>query len=131
LDAHRPHPGNDPGEAVAPVPLQRLGLATRPPATRPGDGRYGLHHRLKHLFLALVGRADAHYQRQPVGVRDDVAFTAFFAAIRGVGAGVRPPFTARSEAQSMTARSRLISPRRPSALRSWWWALRQTPAVVH
>jgi hypothetical protein len=70
----------------------------------------------------LRGQGDA------VAVGDEVMFRAFLAAIGGVGSGVRPPKTARTEAESTTAwdQSILSAPFR-CASRSWC-SSSQTPA---
>jgi hypothetical protein len=79
----------------------------------------------------LVGRTRAHYQRNSFGIGHDVAFAAFFPAIGGVWPGVRPPFSARTEALSITARSRLIRPRLPRTRSSRSWSCGQTCNSVH
>ena len=55
-----------------------------------------------------------------------MAFTACFRTIGRVGAGVRPPKTARTLALSMSARSRLIAPAFPNTVRSKTWSFDPT-----
>ena len=50
-----------------------------------------------------VGPADAAGQRYTLAVNQNMVFGPFFPAIRGVGAGIYPPKTARTLEESMAA----------------------------
>src|SRR5712691_2735098 len=91
-------------KAVSSIPLQRFGLLF-PLACRVRQHRQLLEHRLDQLFIPLVGRARKHQQRDAVALTNYVPFTAWFAAIGRIRAGVRPPDTAPTEALSMIDRS--------------------------
>jgi hypothetical protein len=81
---------------------------------------------LSHIMA--IGCRDLRCQRDAVGVGKHVMFRAFFPTICGVGPGMRPPKTARTEAESTIARDQSIL----SALRKWSnksrWSSSQTPA---
>src|SRR5436190_11309430 len=87
------------------------------PRTRASQGslnfRDGVQEVQRGHGVVDVGRADLNDERNSVGVGYEMAFTASFGSIGGVGAGVDPPKTARIEALSTTARDQSISPRRP------------------
>ena len=120
---------DDRPDPLRPRALERLGAASRS-AFRAGAGRDRLEHLPRQLRVRLVGRPGADHQRNPVRFGHDVTVTALLAAIGGVWAGVRPPVNARTEARSMTARSRLCRPRRPSPRKSRWCRSGQTPHGV-
>src|SRR5512135_174187 len=106
------HGRNDRLDPVRAVTLEHLGPAPRP-ATLPAAGRDRVEHLQSQFGIRPVGRSGPDHQGEAVRVGHDVAFAALFAAVRGVRPGVRPPFSARTVALSITARSRLIRPRRP------------------
>lgn len=90
---------------VGPVTLDFLRPVTRP--TSFARHRWNGIHQWNQLGHVLpIGCRDRGRERNPVRVGDDVVLGAFLAAIRGVGAGFRPPKTARTEALSTTARDR-------------------------
>ena len=68
-------------------------------------------------------------QRNAVGVGYQMVFRPLFAAIRGVGACFRPPKTARTEAESTTAREKSIWSARRNWLSKTRWMLSHTPAL--
>ncbi len=117
-------------ESVGGVPLQHLGLASRS-TDRALDRRDRVQQRDDLVFVALIGGPSLHGQRRPLSVGDYVTLTAFFAAIRRVRAGVRPPKSARMLALSITARERSSSPRLPKALSRRLRTSSHTPAIVH
>src|SRR4051812_35369541 len=103
LDPPLHHFRDDRLDPVGTVTLERPRPTPRPAA--PADaGRDGVEHLQGQLRIGLIGRAGADHQRDPGGVGHDVALAAVLPAIRGVRAGVRPPFSALTEALSMTAR---------------------------
>lgn len=95
-DAHRDDQRDHLGGAVGAVAEDAIGFATRPAA-------WTLHrrHRVQQgrqlLLIGHVGRRGLHHQRDAVGIGQYVAFAPFFGSIHGVGAGVRPPFKARTD----------------------------------
>ncbi len=101
-----------PGEAIAAIGQQRIGLF---PGPAMGAGHLGqrIEQRKQHLFVTRVGRAGFHHQRQPGGFRQQMDFAAIFASVYWIGPGVRPPKTARTLAESATARARSTSFKRP------------------
>src|SRR6185503_10340238 len=100
-------------EAVAPIAIQRTGLDPRSAHVAPND-RDRLEHRQRWLVVAMIGRRCFDDYRQAARFGDDVPFDPFFRTIGRVGAGMRPPKTARTEQESITALERSIW---PSALR--------------
>src|SRR5882672_5292481 len=105
----------------------------RPPArTSQGtlNGRDGVQEIQRRHGVVDVGRTDLNDERNPVGVRYEMAFTASFGSIGWVWPGVDPPKTARIEALSTTARDQSIAPSRPKALRRRWCSSPQMPSAV-
>ena len=78
--------------------------------------------------IVTVGAGQSHRQRDTIGVGYHMVFRALFAPIRGVWPGFRPPKTARTEAESTTAREKLIWSACRNLLNNTWWILFQTPA---
>ena len=80
--------------AVLPVTVQSLRSA---PSAAAGlsDRRYIVQQRHCHKRLVALRPGDAHGQRGPVAIDEEVAFRAFFGSICGVFAGEDPPKTAR------------------------------------
>jgi hypothetical protein len=83
------------------------------------------------LVIALVRGTSVYRQRQPACIDNQVAFTACFAAVRRVRAGMRPPKSARMEALSITARDQSIAWASSSSCNNARWSLAQTPSWVH
>lgn len=106
---------------------QTLGGLTGP-TSFPRHRRNGIHQRKKLGHVVTVRRRKDNRKRDAVGIREDVVFRSVFPAIRRVGAGLRPPKTARTFELSATARDQLIL----LALRRWlsiaWWMSCHTPA---
>lgn len=93
----------------------------------PGHRRNRLdqHQQLGHVVAMRPGQNRG--ERKTVRVRDDVVLRPVLATIRGIGARLIPPKTARTEAESTTARDqsiRLAACNRASSVR---WILSQTP----
>lgn len=78
--------------------------------------------------IMAVCTGQYHRKRNTIGVRYQMVFRAFLAAIRGIWACFRPPKTARTEAESTTAREKSIWSASRSLLSKIWWILSQTPA---
>ncbi len=115
--------------SIGPIAEEDLGLRPRASA-RSLHRRDGIEHRDGGLRIVKVGRTRADDQRDAVRVRDDMPFAASFRTIRGIGAGVRPPKTARMLALSMTARDRSMRSSLPSTRSNFAWTAGQTPACV-
>ena len=104
----------------APTQLPSMGLRiVRPvalypvrPAARasglPADGRHLIHQRQQLSHVVTVRRREREREWEPFPVGEQVVFRAPPSAVRGIGARVRPPFSARSEALSTTARDQSI-----------------------
>lgn len=101
------------------------------PSRFSGDRRYGIDERYELGYVVTMSGGNFRRERNAMGVCDHMVFRAFFAAIRGTGAGVPPPKTARTEPESTTARDQSIL----SAACKWpnksRWILVQTPARCH
>lgn len=126
-------PGSDGGDVVfgSVGSISLIDLRTEARSTsRTLDGWNGVQQVDGRSAIVDVGGGDVDDQRDPLGVRYDVAFAARLASIRGVRSGVGPPKTARMEALSTTARDQSISPARPRALRSAWCSAGQIPRTV-
>jgi len=103
-----------PRRVIGPVPVQAFGTAAR--WTRLAtDGRDGGDQGKQLVDVVLVGRRHLRRQGNAVGIGDDMVLAARFAPIRRIGAGLVPPKTARTEAESITARDQSIL----SAWRKW------------
>ena len=69
-------------------------------------------------------------QRHTIAIDNHVSLAAFLRPVGRVGAGVRPPKTARTEALSTTARENSSFPFRPKCRSNTLWSCVQTPALV-
>jgi hypothetical protein len=116
--------------AVSAVTQSHVRLLTWTP-TLSGDSRHPIEQRDRRLGIMHVGRCGDDNQGNTEGIRQDMAFAAFFRAVRGVGAGVAPPKSARTLALSMTPKEASIRPWRPRASSSFSWMRGHTPAVIH
>jgi hypothetical protein len=94
-------------------------------------GRKFIEQRQSPVAIRLIGRPRLDDQRHASRVGNQMPLTAFLGAIRGIGSGVAPPKTARTEALSMTARESRIEPRLPNRRSSRRCNSGHTPASVH
>jgi len=115
--------------AVGRIALQNLGLDARS-SSRAGNGRHGDDQVERHPAIVQIGWRRFHDQRQTLGFGQHMPLTACFRTIRRIGAGVRPPKTARTLALSMTARSRWIAPALPSVVSNRVWSRDHTERRV-
>lgn len=122
------HPCDQGGESIATVALQDLGLS--PFAVGAFDFRQLGDDGRRRLIVALVCRASVNCQGNALGIDYDVAFATQLAAIRGIGAGVDPPKSARTEALSMTARDQSMPLASSSFCRRIACSFAQTPSFV-
>jgi hypothetical protein len=120
------------GAAAERVIISLVGMQlVRPatgPATRLPDRRDGVEHRLQHLTVVAVGRAQPASQRRALAVDHNVVFGARFAAVGRVGAGLRAPFLAGTAALARDVRLQSIWSAAPSRSNSLRWICSQTPA---
>lgn len=93
---------------ITPVALNFLGAATRP-APFPTDRRDRVDQRQQLGEIVSMRAAQQAGQRDAAGIGDQMVLAAAFAAIRGIRSGLRPPKTARTDAESTTARDQSIS----------------------
>src|SRR3990172_8023050 len=121
---------NDRRRTVSRVSPESLWFAAGAPAAA-GYGRNFIEHREGPVRIRLIGGPRLDHQRHSARVGDHMPFTAFFGAIGGIGSGVAPPKTARTEALSMTARESRIEPRLPKRRNSRRCNSGHTSAWVH
>lgn len=100
-------------------------------ATFSLHGRNSVYQALKLCNIVNIGSSQAQRQRNPLRIGNHMVFTAIFRTIRGIGARLCPPKTARIEALSTTAHDQSI----PSPAPSWFSSTRQMcsqiPACCH
>jgi len=129
-DAHGDDGQDDRRHAVGTISLENFGTASDF-AVAARDRGNAAEHRQGLPVVALVGRAGVNHQGQAIGVGNQVSFAPIFAAIGGVGTCMAPPKSARTDAESITARERLILPLWPKSRSNRRKSLGQTPASVH
>ena len=116
-----------PSGIVSPIALHTIG-----PEARWSDmarhGRNGLHQHQQLCHIVAVGPGENRRQRNTVRVGDEMMLRSRLPAIRGIGARLRPPKTARTEAESTTAREKSILLASRSRASKAWWTVSQTPA---
>ncbi len=115
---------------IRPIALYAIRTPTGAPALT-GDGRDRVNQRQKLGHVVPVRAGKYRGERNTVRIGDDVVLRAVFPAIRRVGAGLRPPKTARTEALSTTARDQSILSASRNRLSNTWWTSCQTPASCH
>lgn len=96
------------GEVVALVGVQ-FGWATSWPARALADRRHGIDQRFQELAVMPVGRRDFQGEGDAIGIDEDVALGARFAAVRRVRPGLLAPLFAGTLALSTAARSQLMA----------------------
>ena len=112
---------------VATITKHRSRTSQRP-ADLSGNSRDGTYQRQQLSHIVTVCAGQSHRQRDTIGISYQMVFRAFFAAIRRIWSGFRPPKTARTEAESTTARQKSIWSASRNLLSKTWWILSQTPA---
>lgn len=115
---------------IRPITLDTIRTATGVSALT-GDRRDRVNQRQKLGHVVPVRAGEYRGERNTVRIGDDMVLRAVFPAIRGVGAGLRPPKTARTEALSTTARDQSILLASRNRLSNLWWTSCQTPASCH
>ena len=120
--------GDHGGEAIAAIALQDLGLS--PFAVGAFDLRQPVDDGGSRLIVALIRGTGMNCQGNALGVDYDVAFAAQFGSVGGIGAGVDPPKSARTEALSMTARDQSMPPASSSFCSRIVCSFGQMPSLV-
>ena len=98
------------------------------PANLTRNGRYVTDQRQQLCDIVTVGAGQSHCQRDTIGIGHHMVFRALLAAIRRIWPRLRPPETARTEAESTTAREKSILSACRNLLSNTWWILSHTPA---
>lgn len=115
---------------IGPISLNTIWPFPRTP-NFAGDGRNGIDQGEQLGHIVSIGFGDGDRQWNSIGIGDHMVFGALFPPVRGIGAGFRPPKTARTELESTNAREKSIR----SAPRRWFsrsrWIRSQTPAFCH
>jgi hypothetical protein len=96
------------GEVVALVGVQ-FGWSTPWPSRTLADCRHGIDQRLQELAVMPVGRRNPQGEGDAIGIDEDVALGARFAAVRWVRPGLFAPLFAGTLALSTAARSQLMA----------------------
>ena len=116
--------------SVSPIPLIEIRPGTRSSA-RTLDRRNRVQQLDSGRAVVHVRRSHLDDQGNPLSVGYDMALATGFGSVRGVGASVGPPKTARMEALSTTALDQSIWPNLPRALSNCRWRAGHTPRTVH
>jgi len=105
-------------------------VGTFPPtSTRPFDRWNRVDQRECRLRIVDVRTGVRDGQRCPLAIADNMPLRAIFAAIRGIGAGLRPPKSARTEQLSIATFDQSISSAKPSSSSNTRQILSHTPAA--
>jgi len=112
---------------ISPITQHRNRTPERP-ADLARNSRNLIDQRQQLCDIVTVGAGQSHRQRDPIGVGHHMVLRALLAAIRGVWACFGPPKTARTEAESTTAREKSIWSACRNLLSNTWWILSHTPA---
>ena len=129
-DATPHHLLDQPADPIGSIPLQDLGFTSWPSAP-PSHGGNLIEQSEGALGIGLIGRSRLDCQRHSSRIGDYVPFAASFRAVGGIGAGMSPPKTARTDALSTTARESRSEPRFPNRRSSRRCNSGQTSAWVH
>ena len=134
--------GSPPGQHrfdphLAQGPAMRLGIiptvAVQRVKTKTGTagpsrhGGNGVDQWQQSGYIVPVGTGQLDDEGKPVAVGEHVMFRPQFPSIRRIRAGFRPPKTARTDAESTTAREKSIWPAPRSLFNSTWWIFSQVP----
>jgi len=88
--------------------------------------RFNQRQQLSHIMTIRPGQFDC--KRGSYGICNDMVFRPHFPSIRWIRAGFRPPKTARTDAESTTAREKSIWSDSRSLLSKTVWILSHIPA---
>lgn len=131
-DARHDLPAAQPSEPVVEVVALvrvQLGRAMAPGSIAGADRPDTAHQRDQRLAVVKVGAGNAHRDRQPVAVTDNVDLRPELAAISRIRSGQGPPLTARTLTESIAQRDQSSSPFAPSRSRTTRCSLAHTRAV--
>jgi hypothetical protein len=92
---------------VSPVAIDRIKTVTRT-SPLPGHRGYIINHGQQLGDVVTVGPSQFDDQGEALGIGEKVMFRPQFPSIRGIRARFRPPKSARTEAESTTAREKSI-----------------------
>lgn len=108
----------------------RVPSNTTAPGSMAGADRQDAAHQCdQRLTVVKVSAGDAHRERQPVVVTDDVNLRSELAAIGRIRSSQRPPSTSRILTKSIAQRAQSSSPYTPSRSRTPRCSLAHTRAV--
>jgi hypothetical protein len=96
---------------------------------RTFDWRNRVDQRDRGLRIVDVGGGVGNRQRRALAIAGNMPLRAIFAAIRGIGAGLRPPKSARTEQLSIATFDQSISLASPSSSSSTRQIFSHTPAA--
>ena len=116
---------------IAFVGVQLVWALPRPSAVLGPHTRHRVQRGRQHHAVVAVGPAQRDAERRALGIGDDVAFRAWFAAVRRVGPDLRTPLFARRLALSRAARRQSKAPASCSRSSSTRCSPVQTPAACH
>ena len=112
---------------VSPITIQTFGAFTwSTPFTCDVRNRLDQRQQLGHIMS--MSPRQTFRQRDALAISQHMMLRAFFAAIGGIGAGLRPPKTARTEPESTEAREKSIWLVRRNCCSNTRWILSHTPA---
>lgn len=137
LDAAPGDPWLDSTPAQCPTALREIvafiGMQLGRSPLRSADAVVDRRHRVDQLFeeaaVVDIGRGEPDGERDTPGVGDEGALAAGSAAIGRIGASLRAPLLAGTDALSTQARLQSIALARPNRSSSTRWSLSQMPAA--
>lgn len=129
-DAARPQRPTDRSGIVRAVGEEDVGTTARS-AARPLNGRNRFDEFEALLRIVDVGAGVNDRQRQTRGVGQQVTLGTRLATVGGIGSGLRPPKTARTEQLSTATCDQSMSSSTPNRSRTFSHNCCQTPASCH
>jgi len=112
---------------IGPISLDTIRTPSGP-SDLARDRRNRIDQRQQLRDVVAIGSGDLHGQGNALRISDQMVLGARFASIRGIGAGLRPPKTARIESESTNAREKSIWSALRNSLSKTRWTWFQTPA---
>ena len=100
-------------------------------ALRSLNGRDGLDRRKGFFDIVDIGPTQANCNRNSLFIRDKVAFSPRFGAVRGVGPRLKPPFGAGTLEESIRNFFQSIWFSLPSSFKKVSWSFFQIPSLCH
>ena len=115
---------------ITPITKNAIGTLKRS-ANLACDCRDTINQRQQLCDVVTVCTGQYHRKRDTIGIRYQMVFRTFFAAIRWIWTCFGPPKTARTDDESTTAREKSIWSARRNLLNSNLCILSHTPAFCH